>query len=155
MFHRRFGTGVSGVKRREGAEQRGDQRADFTVVVEVFARLFQEEERGFGVDRRHLVVLGFADVDHRLFQHFADGIDGDIRPADGGDRIGEQLFDRARGGEIGLQRDALRPGGLNGGDGFFRFGLGSGAVVVDHHRFGALFSQIACDQPAEVLRRRR
>jgi hypothetical protein len=34
---------------------------------------------------------------------------------------------------------------------FFRFGLGSGAVVVDHHRFGALFSQIACDQPAEVF----
>lgn len=118
VLNRRFGAGVSGVKRREGAEQRGDQRADFTVVVEVFARLFQEEERGFGVDRRHLVVLGFADVDHRLFQHFADGIDGDIRLADGGDRIGKQFFDRARGGEIGLQRDALRPGGLNGGDGF-------------------------------------
>ncbi len=129
----------------------GDQRADFAVVVKVLTRFFQEEERGFGVDRGHLVVLGFADVDQRLFQHLADGIDGDIRLADGGDSIGEQLLDRACGGQIGLQRDALRPGGLNGGDGFLRLGFGGGAVVVDHHRFGALLSQIARDQPAEVL----
>ena len=63
----------------------------------------------------------------------------------------EQLLDRARGGQIGLQRDALRTGGLNGGDDFLRFGFGGGAVVVDHHRWGALLSQIARDQPAEVL----
>ncbi len=46
---------------------------------------------------------------------------------------------------------ALRPGGLNGGDGGVRVGLGSGAVVVDRHRLGALFGQIAGDQPAQVL----
>src|SRR5450830_960166 len=50
-------TGISRIERRERPQQRGDNGADLAVVVELFARLLDKEERGLGIDRHHLVVL--------------------------------------------------------------------------------------------------
>ncbi|MNV86602.1 hypothetical protein D3C71_1806510 [compost metagenome] len=115
------------------------------------ARFAQEEEGGLGVDRRHLVVLGFADLGEGLLQHFADGVDGNVGSAHGGDGVGEQLLDGGGGGQVRLQCDGLCAGRLDRGNGRIRFGFGRGAVVVDRHGAGALLRQVARDQPAQVL----
>ncbi|MNI60589.1 hypothetical protein D3C73_1158160 [compost metagenome] len=113
--------------------------------------LLEEEERRLRVDRAHLVVLRFADLQHRLLQHFADGVDRDVRATDRGNRVGEQPPHCRGRGQIGLQRHGLCTCGLHGCNGRLGIGLGSSAVVVDDDGLGALLGEVAGDQPAEVL----
>ncbi len=69
----------------------------------------RKKKADFRVDCGHLVIFGLGDLDDGLLQHLADGVDGDVRPADGGDGIGEQLLDRARRGQVTRKATPLAP----------------------------------------------
>ena len=111
----------------------------------MLAGLLQEEEGGLRVHRRHLVVLGLADLDHWLLQHLADGVDGNVGLADRGDRVSEQFLDGAGGREVGLEGNGLGASSLDGGDGLVGIRPGGGTVVVDGDRLSALRGEIAGD----------
>mgnify|MGYP006906081908 CR=1 FL=1 len=121
----------------------------------MLAGFLDEEEGRLGVDGAHPVIFGLADLDDGLLQYLADGVDGDVRTADGGDSIGEQFLDGPGAGQVGLEGHRFRARSLDGGNGRIGIRLAGGAVVVDRNGFRAMGGEIAGDQSAEVLRLRR
>jgi len=152
MLDRRLGPGIGSIEGRKGSQKRCDECADFVVVVQMRARRLEEEEGGFGIDRAHLVKFSLADLGDRLLEYLADGVDGDVRPPDRGGRIGEQLLDSARSGQIGLEGDRFSACGLDRGDGRVGVGLRRSAVVVDGDSLCPMLGEVAGDEPTQILR---
>jgi hypothetical protein len=87
-----------------------------------------------------------------FFSTLPDGVDGDVRTAQSGDRVGEQFRDGTGRRQVCLQGDRFGSGGLDGGHRGVRIRFGRRTVVMDGDRPRAMGREIAGDPPAEVLR---
>ena len=133
-------------------QQRGHDRADLAVVIDVLASLFEEEESGFDIHSTGLVEDLFAHLGHRFLHHHTDSVDRDVGPPDGSGRIHEQLFHCAGRGQVRLKGHRFGAYGFDRRNGVVGSRFSGIAVIVDGDGFRAGFGEFACQEPTKVLR---